>query len=182
MRSLTESQFQDILDGDQVGLFGRLPLPMIEKDIHLTDLLSRLAYLEVRHGNFQGLKDGQTTIDDGVRLVFCGGTSLSKAHGVIERMSEDVDIKVMLVDPDSSVDIGDGRRRQPKLLKNKIGPTPRLRALHRALLEMLSDMDFGLPSPYQDCANPHIRDSHRYWAGRIIFGNQLVATTPFVPI
>lgn len=26
-----------------------------------------------------------------VRLVFCGGTSLSKAHSIIERMSEDVD-------------------------------------------------------------------------------------------
>jgi len=31
-------------------------------------------------------------------LVFCGGSSLSKAHGLIERMSEDADIKVVLAD------------------------------------------------------------------------------------
>jgi predicted nucleotidyltransferase component of viral defense system len=30
------------------------------------------------------------------RLIFAGGTGLSKAHRLIERMSEDIDIKVML--------------------------------------------------------------------------------------
>jgi predicted nucleotidyltransferase component of viral defense system len=34
--------------------------------------------------------------------VFCGGTGLSKAHGLIERMSEDVDLKVVL-DPGHSL-------------------------------------------------------------------------------
>ena len=28
------------------------------------------------------------------KLVFCGGTCLSKAYGILERMSEDVDFKV----------------------------------------------------------------------------------------
>lgn len=32
----------------------------------------------------------------GLQLVFCGGTCLSKAYGLIERMSEDVDFKVVV--------------------------------------------------------------------------------------
>jgi predicted nucleotidyltransferase component of viral defense system len=32
--------------------------------------------------------------DPKIKLVFCGGTSLSKAFGTIERMSEDIDIKI----------------------------------------------------------------------------------------
>jgi len=32
----------------------------------------------------------------GIQLVFCGGTCLSKAHGLIERMSEDIDFKLVL--------------------------------------------------------------------------------------
>ncbi|TCS94025.1 nucleotidyltransferase AbiEii toxin of type IV toxin-antitoxin system [Tepidimonas ignava] len=33
---------------------------------------------------------------DGIQLVFCGGTCLSKAHGLIKRMSEDIDFKLVL--------------------------------------------------------------------------------------
>ncbi len=29
------------------------------------------------------------------RLVFCGGTCLSKAYGILHRMSEDVDFKIV---------------------------------------------------------------------------------------
>lgn len=60
------------------------PLPgitagLLEKDVHLTEALRALFGLE----------------HEGLHLVFCGGTSLSKAHGLIERMSEDADIKVV---------------------------------------------------------------------------------------
>lgn len=41
--------------------------------------------LDIRHPN--------------TRLVFCGGTSLSKAYELIERMSEEVDLKVVLDEP-----------------------------------------------------------------------------------
>jgi len=34
----------------------------------------------------------------GVSLIFCGGTALAQAHQVIERMSEDVDFRVVLPD------------------------------------------------------------------------------------
>ena len=55
---------------------------LLEKDEHLTDALRAVFGLQF----------------ECVKLVFCGGTSLSKAHGLIERMSEDADLKVVLTD------------------------------------------------------------------------------------
>jgi len=59
---------------------GLLTASILEKDIHVTDALQALMNLRF----------------PGVRLVFCGGTSLSKAYRLIERMSEDVDLKMVL--------------------------------------------------------------------------------------
>lgn len=56
----------------------RLPESMLEKDVFITEVT-----LEV------GSLAGET-----IGVVFCGGTSLSKAHGMVERMSEDVDFKL----------------------------------------------------------------------------------------
>ena len=61
---------------------GRITAGLLEKDEHLTDALRALFALQ----------------PEGVQLVFCGGTSLSKAYGLIERMSEDADLKVVLPD------------------------------------------------------------------------------------
>jgi len=55
---------------------------LLEKDEHLTDALRAVFGLPFEH----------------VSLAFAGGTSLSKAHGLIERMSEDADIKVVFSD------------------------------------------------------------------------------------
>jgi predicted nucleotidyltransferase component of viral defense system len=57
---------------------GGLNASILEKDIHVTDALSAITQIQ----------------DPNVNLVFCGGTSLSKAFGVIERMSEDIDLKI----------------------------------------------------------------------------------------
>lgn len=59
---------------------GGITAGLLEKDEHLTDALRALFALPL----------------EGMRLVFCGGTSLSKAHGLIERMSEDADLKIVL--------------------------------------------------------------------------------------
>lgn len=61
---------------------GAITAGLLEKDEHLTDALRALFALK----------------PEGVQLVFCGGTSLSKAYGLIERMSEDADLKVVLPD------------------------------------------------------------------------------------
>jgi hypothetical protein len=55
---------------------------MYPVDVHVTEALHALSALDYPHVSF----------------VFCGGTSLSKAHGLIERMSEDVDLKVVLTE------------------------------------------------------------------------------------
>lgn len=65
---------------------GRITAGLLEKDEHLTDALRALFALQ----------------PEGVQLVFCGGTSLSKAYGLIERMSEDADLKVVFPDLDQS--------------------------------------------------------------------------------
>jgi len=59
---------------------GGVTAGLLEKDEHLTAALQAVFALKFEHAS----------------LVFCGGTSLSKAHGLIERMSEDADIKVVL--------------------------------------------------------------------------------------
>lgn len=59
---------------------GELTAGILEKDIHVTDALEALFTAEL----------------PGVRLIFCGGTSLSKGHSLIKRMSEDVDLKIEL--------------------------------------------------------------------------------------
>lgn len=60
---------------------GGLTAAIFEKDIHVTESLASLF---------------GAPLESGAQLLFCGGTSLSKGHGVIARMSEDIDIKVTL--------------------------------------------------------------------------------------
>ena len=64
---------------------GGVTAGLLEKDEHLTAALQAVLNLNFEHAS----------------LVFCGGTSLSKAHGLIERMSEDADIKIVL-SPDTA--------------------------------------------------------------------------------
>ena len=53
---------------------------ILEKDLLITEVL----------GMFAAFDWGE------IQAVFCGGTSLSKGHGVIQRMSEDIDFKLAL--------------------------------------------------------------------------------------
>jgi len=56
-----------------------LPEAVLEKDLLLTEVLHSI----------------HNTDKQGIRLVFCGGTCLSKGHGLIDRMSEDIDFKLV---------------------------------------------------------------------------------------
>lgn len=51
---------------------------LVEKDFHMVRALAALASIDV----------------EGVSLVFGGGTALCRAHGIIRRMSEDIDLKI----------------------------------------------------------------------------------------
>lgn len=72
----------------------RIPEGYIEKDFWVTEALRSLSqHLEVTYPG----KDGGTAR---ARIVFKGGTSLSKAHGLINRFSEDIDLYVVMrLDP-----------------------------------------------------------------------------------
>jgi predicted nucleotidyltransferase component of viral defense system len=85
---------------------GGITAGLLEKDEHLTDALRALFTLPL----------------DGMHLVFCGGTSLSKAHSLIERMSEDADLKIVL-SPGSESLSRTQIRKQLSALKTAVSET-----------------------------------------------------------
>ncbi len=150
MRIITDAQKQALEDLSAEGLLRGLPIQTAEKDIHITELLRGLSALEVHHEHFQlagGKKGIRVRHDENIQLVFVGGTCLSKAYGLINRMSEDIDIKVVLRPPAFA-------------LKKDRGNRARLKALHQAVAELLGKLGFPL---IEQTGNPHIRDSHRYY-------------------
>lgn len=79
MKTISPAQLGAVVEADQRGLC-ELDPSILEKDLLITEVLGLLADFE--WGD--------------VQPVFCGGTSLSKGHGVLERMSEDIDFKLVL--------------------------------------------------------------------------------------
>jgi len=77
MLILNELPIKDLFE--QVAAELAIDSAMVEKDWYVTQVLAFMANL-----NLQGYK-----------IVFSGGTSLSKAHGLIKRFSEDIDFKVL---------------------------------------------------------------------------------------
>ncbi|MCC6778380.1 MAG: nucleotidyl transferase AbiEii/AbiGii toxin family protein [Hyphomicrobiales bacterium] len=71
---------QDLLEIQEH--FG-LPSPaLVEKDWYVVKALAAIAIADTAP----------------FRLVFGGGTALSRAHGLIQRMSEDIDLRIVGVD------------------------------------------------------------------------------------
>lgn len=153
MRTISAEQKQSLEDLSAEGLLRGLPVQTAEKDIHITELLRGLSKLEVHHDHFSDLdaRKGETTRQDqGIQLVFAGGTCLSKAHGLINRMSEDIDIKVILTPPE-------------KPLKKGRGDRMRLKALHELVPQLFKELGFPLLEYPDGADNPRIRDGHRYY-------------------
>lgn len=108
------SSFQDVIaasDTERLGLFlgtaNRLGTTVqnVEKDFWVCWTLDAL---------FNGLAGG------GPRLLFKGGTSLSKAFGLISRFSEDIDITVFRDDLGQAAEVADlitlsGKQRRARL-------------------------------------------------------------------
>jgi hypothetical protein len=118
-RIISEAQHQRLEYLAAEGLLSGLSVGIAEKDIHVTDLLRNLSTLKVEHSHFQQTRANRTAthIDDGIKLIFAGGTCPSKAHGTIRRMSEDIDMKIVL------------ETRSAPLAKD-IGTRARLKALY----------------------------------------------------
>jgi hypothetical protein len=85
------AEFAGLVDAASGGL--DIPAGDIEKDIWVVEVLRSI---------FRPIH--------GARVVFKGGTSLSKAYGLIERFSEDVDLLVI-------ADAGMGARERERILK-----------------------------------------------------------------
>lgn len=79
MKTISQEELDAVAEVDQLGLSVLSP-SILEKDLLITDVLALLAVFDW----------------DEIQPVFCGGTSLSKGYGLIERMSEDIDFKLVL--------------------------------------------------------------------------------------
>lgn len=76
MSSPADPGIEEMLEVQE--LLGLPRITLVEKDFHMVRALSALASIDV----------------EGVTLVFGGGTALCRAHGLIHRMSEDIDLKI----------------------------------------------------------------------------------------
>lgn len=130
MKTITQQEHKQILDIRNEAL-SSLPPGVIEKDLLITQALRTIAGAD----------------HDGIRLVFCGGTCLSKAHHLIERMSEDVDFK--LVTP-----AGLSRTARSKQLSH----------FKKRLASLMADAGFQVP-PEQIVA----RDENNYIAMNLLY-------------
>ena len=76
MRGLTPELLDNVTDA-----LGLPSSQVVEKDFRVVEVLSAVT---------------AAALPPGVRLVFAGGTCLARAHGLVRRMSEDIDLKVVV--------------------------------------------------------------------------------------
>ena len=107
MRKLADARIELIDALVAEADLGGVTASLLEKDDHLTAALHAVFGLEFEHA----------------RLVFCGGTSLSKAYGLIERMSEDADIKVIMSQDSSTWPANKLRRYLGDEVRNRVNQT-----------------------------------------------------------
>lgn len=145
MKTITAREHDLILDVRNEGL---TPLPpgIFEKDLLITEVLRTLVAVE----------------RDGIQLVFCGGTCLSKAHGLIERMSEDIDFKLVLPHEHFAAlvagDAAQFRNQYPEFEEDPVGQMRVvLDALHheadafeRDYLRFVDELVFGEPVTFAE--------------------------------
>jgi hypothetical protein len=155
MKIIPDELKSDIEDAAAAGMLGNLSPAVAEKDVHITDALSELSKIRCMHVVHQTNRTKgdprPATIEVAIQLVFAGGTCLSKAHGLVERMSEDIDIKVILDDI-------------PEGYALPMGQTDRKRLgdLHDKVERCLTDIGFEYVE-VKDGSNPFSRDSRRYY-------------------
>jgi len=76
----TAALFEDVREEMRAQGFNSLSFATFEKDILVTEVIGAVA---------------RAVTQPGYTPVFCGGTCLSKVFGALERMSEDVDFKIV---------------------------------------------------------------------------------------
>ncbi|MBS1209727.1 MAG: nucleotidyl transferase AbiEii/AbiGii toxin family protein [Proteobacteria bacterium] len=152
MKTITSERKRDIEDATAAGLFGIIPPAVIEKDLHVTDALREISRVKVTHiARRAGAKAASIAdeIEVSARLIFAGGTCLSKAYGLIERMSEDIDIKVVLDEVPEGYALLGG-----------VGDRARLKDLQGQIERCLKAVGYEVVVADD---NPLARDKHRYY-------------------
>jgi len=153
MRTLPDQLRVNIEDASTAGILKSMPAAVAEKDQHITDALHALSQIHVTHVAAQlNRRKGDprpATVNVATRLVFAGGTCLSKAYGLIERMSEDIDIKVQLDAPPEGY----------AFLKG-LSDRGRLKTLHAEVERVLAELGFHW---VMDKGNPCLRDNSHYY-------------------
>lgn len=154
MKTLSEQLRVNIEDASTAGILKSMPAAVAEKDQHITDALHALSQIQVTHVAGQlNRKKGDpkpATVNVATRMIFAGGTCLSKAYGLIERMSEDIDIKIELLAPPEGYAFAKG-----------LGDRGRLKTLHAEVEKALAGLGFHW---VVDEGNPTRKDSSRYYS------------------
>ncbi|WP_419735673.1 nucleotidyl transferase AbiEii/AbiGii toxin family protein [Pseudomonas sp. COR18] len=153
MKTLSEQLRVSIEDASTAGILKSMPAAVAEKDQHITDALHALSRIQVTHVARQlNRKKGDpkpAEVNVATRMVFAGGTCLSKAYGLIERMSEDIDIKIELLSPPEGY-----------AFAKDLGDRGRLKMLHAEVERALSGLGFHWVA---EDGNPTCRDNSRYY-------------------
>ncbi len=139
---------------------------MAEKDVHITDALRELSRIKVVHTAHKiSQKKGDPrpgTLEITSQLVFAGGTCLSKAHGLIERMSEDIDIKIVLGEVPSGYALPKGQSDRA-----------RLGDIQTKVCAQLESIGFTL-TVVEEESNPVSRDNRRYYCLAVDYGPEFM--------
>ena len=155
MRKISPEEIESISDAVTADLVKGLSPAILEKDLHITAALSALSKLTFSHvAHLPEWRAGDPrprTETVRSRLIFAGGTCLSKGYGLISRMSEDIDLKIVLDEPSEGY-----------IFPSSQGNRSRLGDIHRNVRETLRQLDFvETSSPGNE--NPMTRDSRRYY-------------------
>jgi hypothetical protein len=162
MKTLSDELKSDIEDAGTAGLLGNLPAVVVEKDQHITDALRVLSQIQLTHtAHSMNRRNGDPrpqSVTLATKLIFAGGTCLSKGHGLIERMSEDIDIKVMLEEVPEGYALPKGQSDRARLGR-----------LHQEVGYRLQEAGFEYVV-HDDMENPVSRDSRRYYCLLVSYG------------
>lgn len=113
---------------------------MVEKDWHVTRLLAFFSRMHI----------------PGFQVVFSGGTALSKAHGLIQRFSEDVDFRVIAPGNPTRQNLSDFKNKVVEALRQsgyRVGePTARDGNRYFSF-----DIDYRTLFDPNDALRPHIK-------------------------
>jgi hypothetical protein len=155
MKTISDELKSDIEDAASAGKLGDLSPAIVEKDVHITDALFELSRIQlshvVQHTNRTRGDPRPATLAVSTQLVFAGGTCLSKAHGIIKRMSEDIDVKIALEDIPAGYSLPKGQTDRK-----------RLGDLHKEVERNLSRIGFEYVD-IEDGNNPFSKNSRRYY-------------------